>query len=200
MAKGNNGLLGLKRGPYKPQKNKSPRKVAKETGLLHYMTGKPCINSHISKRLVSDGSCVECAPIKRLKLKTANPEKFISTQRNWRAKNPEKQKAYRKKYQANSKTREVKRIAQLRRHARYMNAEGSFTKDDIDRLKILQNFKCCICGCDLAVTGYNIEHKVPLIRGGSNWPENLQLMCPSDNFRKHTKTDEEYRTYLGLIQ
>lgn len=35
------------------------RKQAKEQGLTHYFTGKPCKHGHVAKRLVA-GGCVEC--------------------------------------------------------------------------------------------------------------------------------------------
>jgi len=41
------------------------RSVAKEAGLVHYFTGKPCKHGHIAKRTVANGSCREC-DIKRL--------------------------------------------------------------------------------------------------------------------------------------
>jgi hypothetical protein len=36
------------------------RKEAQEQGLPRYFTGKPCKHGHLSEKLVSGGSCVEC--------------------------------------------------------------------------------------------------------------------------------------------
>ena len=198
--KKNNGLLGTKRGPYKPQKNPRPRKLAKLNGLVRYFTGLLCKHGHLSERWTYDGSCVDCAPGKRRKVYEANKETILLKQKTKRIKNPEIVKERRKKYQANPKNKETKRIAQLRRHALQMQAEGTFTKKDIEELKLAQDFKCAVCGCDLKETGYHIDHKIPLSRGGSNWPSNLQLLCPFNNVQKSNATDEEYLHKLGLAK
>lgn len=36
------------------------RKDAGRTGSLYYMTGKACVNGHISKRYTPTGACVAC--------------------------------------------------------------------------------------------------------------------------------------------
>ena len=37
-----------------------------------------------------------------------------------------------------------------------------------------------------------VEHKIPINRGGSNKLSNLVLSCSKCNYRKHTKTDLEF--------
>ena len=39
----------------------------------------------------------------------------------------------------------------------------------------------------------HIDHKTPVNQGGTNNPENLQLLCPGCNIRKSDRTDAEFR-------
>jgi 5-methylcytosine-specific restriction endonuclease McrA len=96
----------------------------------------------------------------------------------WQAKNPEKYK-------------EIKRAGTLNRLALKKNAEGRHTIHDIKRIHNDQKGICNACSCDL-IDGYHVDHIVPLARGGSNWPDNLQLLCPSCNTSKGAKTMEEF--------
>lgn len=198
MGKGNNGLLGKKRGPYKKHIPLTLRQLAKEAGDLYYIPTKPCKNGHFSKRLTSDGSCYACQPLKRKRLrsKPGAKERHNAKTRAWKQKNKAYVKAYRQEYF--KKNPDVKRASQSRRRAKTKKADGFFTKQDIQDLKVLQNYLCLFCSVDLNQTGYHIDHKLPLSRGGSNWPSNLQLLCPGCNIRKHNKTDEEFLS-LGRI-
>jgi 5-methylcytosine-specific restriction endonuclease McrA len=92
-----------------------------------------------------------------------------SRQRNaeWRAKNPDAVRAY---------------ISS--RRAREMDAEGCHTAKDIRLIFFEQNGQCCGC-LGVLQKGYHVDHVMPLILGGSNWPDNLQLLCPSCNSRKN---------------
>lgn len=62
---------------------------------------------------------------------------------------------------------------------------------DIDRMICDQDARCMYCGVML-YKKYHIDHKTPISRGGTNDLENLQLLCPTCNLRKHTMTDEEF--------
>lgn len=68
---------------------------------------------------------------------------------------------------------------------------------------------CCgYCGSSLDaddVSSWQIDHVVPLSRGGSDSTENLVAACRSCNLRKGSKTVEEFRKsehlrLLGLIR
>lgn len=68
--------------------------------------------------------------------------------------------------------------------ARRRNAEGTFDHIDIDNLKELQRMRCAICSTSLWAAGFHIDHKQPISKGGTNWPHNLQLLCPKCNLSK----------------
>lgn len=84
-----------------------------------------------------------------------------------------------------------------RRMEREANAPGKFTDDDLQRIYRDQDGRCVYCGADLS-DGYQTDHIVPLIRGGSNDPSNIQLTCARCNRTKGAKTHDEYLKYLSL--
>ena len=47
------------------------------------------------------------------------------------------------------------------------------------------------------ITGIKtIDHKIPVIKGGTNNKENLVLCCKHCNSQKNNKNEEEYREWL----
>jgi len=81
------------------------------------------------------------------------------------------------------------------RRVRELNAEGHFSDEDIQRLYTEQSAICYYCNCSI-INEYHIEHKTPLCRGGTNWPDNICLSCPHCNLSKGSKTEEEFMGYL----
>src|SRR5690349_9203470 len=90
-------------------------KAAKDAGLKHYFTGKPCKNGHIALRHVKGFNCVICQYERAKKWRSDNPERAKDMDRAWRdenrdtinkqsrdryAKNPEKFIAKTKAYYA----------------------------------------------------------------------------------------------------
>jgi hypothetical protein len=98
--------------------------------------------------------------------------------------------------------RENARIASHRRRARKLASPGTHTRSDIKRLLEFQREQCATCRVQLIKTGkgkFHIDHIQPLARGGSNGAENLQLLCPTCNFRKRDKTPEEWAKENGRL-
>jgi len=77
-------------------------------------------------------------------------------------------------------------------------AEGSYTKADIEFLFKTQRGKCVNCKKCIK-NGYHIDHIYPIIRGGSNHPHNLQLLCPFCNHSKHAKDPIEWAQQNGRL-
>ena len=70
------------------------------------------------------------------------------------------------------------------------NADGSFTAKDVQKLFETQFGMCTGCGNALESSGdkkYHVDHIMPIALGGSNWPSNLQLLCPRCNLTKNAK-------------
>lgn len=92
--------------------------------------------------------------------------------------------------------REVVKAYRNNRRALMRDAEGTHTADDIRSIHEQQEHKCAVCGEDTSEE-YHVDHVVPISRGGSNWPDNLQILCPLCNTRKGAKTQEEFLLYLA---
>lgn len=84
------------------------------------------------------------------------------------------------------------------RRARELSAEGRWTSKDIDAIHAQQGGKCHYCRISLAL-GYHIDHIKSLIDGGSNWPDNLQLLCPQCNTRKNRRDPFVFANEMGLL-
>lgn len=107
----------------------------------------------------------------------------------WRTNNPEKALAMgRRNYHKN---KENYRINAHRRRARMMAAEGSFTKHDIRKMYQSQKGKCWWCGKNLNGK-FHVDHRIPLVKGGSNNPSNLVISCAECNLSKNDKLPHEW--------
>lgn len=71
---------------------------------------------------------------------------------------------------------------------------GRFTPQDVERLLIAQQGKCVGCTTDLHEK-FEVDHIVPLARGGTNAPDNLQLLCPFCNKSKGAKSMSEWLSW-----
>lgn len=138
------------------------------------------------------------------KWRDANPEKHRENARKWQRLNPQKRRVIMKRwYKVHAKKARIKqdewirlnpekKKAQInRRRARKVNADGSYTSDHIHSLYDFQEGRCFHCDCDIS-QGYHIDHWIPLSRGGSNWPENLRLLCEHCNCSKGNKMPWEW--------
>lgn len=104
-----------------------------------------------------------------------NKDWLAGHQKTWWDKNPIKKRSYRNN-----------------RLARERGADGFYTHKDIEEKMESQHGQCAGCGSCFSETGYHVDHIFPLSRGGSNWPNNIQLLCPKCNLSKGTKTQEEW--------
>jgi len=83
-----------------------------------------------------------------------------------------------------------------RRRAEKVGAVGSFDKWDVLIRLGKQKNLCHYCQCRIEVHGpekYQIDHFIPLSRGGSNHANNIVLACSGCNLGKGSKMPWEYR-------
>ena len=78
-----------------------------------------------------------------------------------------------------------------KRRAQKLGAPGSFSREDVQLKYQMQGGNCYYCG--EPITEMHMEHKIPLSRGGTNWPANICLSCKACNLSKHTKTSQEFK-------
>lgn len=199
------------------------RQEAIHLGSKYYFTGKVCPKGHLDKKLTSDCGCNSCKKnavklwaknnpeVKKKKARESalrHWDKCLARHKEWQNKNREKVRAENRNYYLKNKEKcrnmvlnwvknnpEAVRAILLNRLSRKRNADGSFSKKDILEKLNLQNNKCVYCQCDVSKI-YHVDHITPLYRGGSNWAENLQILCPSCNCSKGAKTHDEFIKFL----
>lgn len=118
----------------------------------------------------------------------------IRSAAKWRASNPEKARILARAWSARYPER--KRASDANNRARRRGAEGSHTAKDIELMFTSQSGRCWYCECDLNESGFHIDHRIPISRGGTNWPSNLVLACPKCNLSKHDRLPHEWNGRL----
>lgn len=117
------------------------------------------------------------ARVREMERAYRNSEKGKQSHALWRKGNPEKIKAWSR--QAHSRRRE------------FMD-QGDATQKLLMELlkKALEYGKCPLCNKE--TQAFHLEHATPLSRGGTHSKDNVYYCCASCNFKKSTKTLEEF--------
>ena len=74
-----------------------------------------------------------------------------------------------------------------RRRIRKQNAEGAYSLGEWELLKKQYGFTCPSCKRKEPDIKLTLDHIIPLIKGGSNYIENIQPLCLSCNCKKSSK-------------
>jgi 5-methylcytosine-specific restriction endonuclease McrA len=204
------------------------RTKARADGLTRFFTGNPCKYGHIAERLVSCTRCVVCMRKSRKKYKLENPDAVKASKARWhqkyledrkkklashraanlehrRAKSRSRYASDREKFIAQSSAwqkanPEFMRAKWAKRRARIRGAGGSYTASQVKMLFLVQKKKCANPFCRTSLTkGYHADHIMPLVLGGRNDIQNIQLLCASCNLSKHTKHPIEWAQSIGLL-
>ncbi len=139
-----------------------------------------------------------------------NAEKARAAMRRWRERHPQEHLAESHAYYQRNRARvdernmrytrehpDVRRAIRSRRRALAAGAAGSFTAAEWRALVERHGARCAYCGGEGPL---EIEHRVPLSRGGTNDISNIVPACRGCNARKHDKTDEEFRAATGRLR
>lgn len=113
---------------------------------------------------------------------------------NWRKRNPDKHKAYIRKYRQTERFVIVNRALTMQRQKREAGGPG-YSADDVELQGKGQKWLCWWCGKPLNGS-YHIDHRIPLKRGGKHDPGNIVLAHPRCNLQKKDKMPWEYNGRL----
>lgn len=192
---------------------------AKTSGAIKFFTGLPCQQGHIAPRYTVNSSCISCTYESKLKRKNSDPEKWKELlkaerersfardpsrrrkhtrefMRKWRAANPElsakMMRAWRRENPEKAKQHDANNSARRRM------AVGKHTANDVKLLLKLQKYKCASCGKSVRKS-HHVDHIMPIALGGTNWPSNLQILCPKCNQQKHAKHPIDWAREKGRL-
>ena len=145
----------------------------------------------------------KAASILRLKeWAKANPEKAKQTQANWRAKNRDSHRAaikrWREKNKDHARSVESERAKRRFFHTRAKNSVWRTKQGDVAEIRSAifwiwkrQRGRCAMTGKPLDRTA-ELDHIVPVSKGGKNEPSNLQWLSPEVNQCKNDMTVEQF--------
>lgn len=203
-----------------------PRTIAeaKQAGETRYFTGKPCKHGHISPRFVSNRRCIACSMLARAEWGRENLDYLRTYARNlpsnapdikkerwdaWYADNRDRIVESKRKERASkpgssyewARNNREKARANLRNYkARKLGNGGVHTAEDIEDLLRIQNYKCAECGISVKdPKNRHVDHKTPVVKGGSNGKENLQVLCKFCNLSKGAKDQFEFARTKGRL-
>lgn len=112
-----------------------------------------------------------------------NKDRIRAVNAAWRAANPDKNRIY-----------ISNRVSRKRANG------GVLSKNVAARLMGLQRGLCaCGCGAKLKETGYHIDHRIPLVKGGPNTDANCQLLTPACNQSKGAKCPIDFMQSRGFL-
>jgi len=143
---------------------------------------KPISEFSIVKSKYHRNICIQCRSKRGKEIRGTKKEHFRQYFSNWRKNNPLNTKIK----QANGRAKKYNCIS-----------DGTITVESIRNLLEIQNNKCSYCSCDLK-EDFQIDHKIPFSKKGSNTLMNIHLVCEKCNLEKGDKTHEQYLEWEKL--
>lgn len=117
-------------------------------------------------------------------------EERLSYYRQRRTEHREELNARNRHYRNTDRARMLHRMHENNRRARKLAAPGIHTAQDVRKQYERQHGTCYWCG--KKSIKYHVDHVIPLSRGGSNWPDNIVIACPTCNLKRTNKLPHEF--------
>lgn len=133
--------------------------------------------------------CKECARKKSRDSYQKNKKKILAKQLAYRVANLQKVRARKRDSIKKDRLLNPEKWVYLRavNNSRYRSKRnGFFSAADIKNIGVSQDWLCVYCKCEIS-SKFHIDHILPISLGGSNWPSNIQLTCPTCNLSKSNK-------------
>lgn len=188
------------------------RKEALLSGSVTYFVGVICPKGHLAQRCTASRGCQSCRIDINAEFHTANrdrilarkysvyhadPERARRISRAWRTANRGKTRAASRRWQ--ERHPEQNRVARRNTYNNRKGVVGRHTAADIQEIWRLQRGRCAYCPSKLDRVRMQVDHIVPIKRGGSNWRRNLQLLCAPCNQTKNARDPIEFAQSLGRL-
>lgn len=198
--KGNaRNLPGGPRAPKGIRANaRAARALARAKGLVRYFSGEPCHVGHVAERHVSSGHCCDCLTIWRNNYRNTNRDRVNAQARKDRAANVEKARERDRNWRCTPHGRAIKTRIQNKRRARKFGFSEHYTPEDVHQILKAQRHRCAYCRVNVSDC-YEIDHIVPLARGGADDRRNIQIVCAPCNRQKQAKDPIKHARDLGML-
>lgn len=135
------------------------------------------------------GSVREKARVRAIGYRAADPEKYAARAMEYYYRNME-----------NPEFRAKQSLRSSIQHGKRKGAKGTFTPEDVAQILERQKYKCAECGTSVRKkANRHIDHITPLAKGGTNWPWNLQILCPKCNLSKGAKDPLDWAKLKGRL-
>lgn len=143
--------------------------------------------------------------------KAANKEAWSAYCHSWAESNAEWRREYKRAYRAKTKEHRKqkkaewdranllkKREHEAKRQAAKRGSTEHYSAEDVLLIMRWQREKCAACQRPIK-NAFQIDHIIPLSRGGSNGKRNIQLLCGDCNRSKKDKDPIEFMQRRGKL-
>lgn len=181
----------------------NPKRLARE--LARYYRERA---QHQARRKASYEAQRETALEKQKEYYEANRDAILGYQKQYRADNKEAKRDYNRAYGEVNRERiarqkreyaeqnpEVVKNSRRNRYARIRGATGSHTAGDVKSKYDEQGGECYWCAVPLD-GDYQVDHIIPISKGGGNGPGNICCSCQRCNNAKYNKMPWEFSDRL----
>jgi 5-methylcytosine-specific restriction endonuclease McrA len=133
-----------------------------------------------------------------------NKDRYALNQKRYRIKHRVERAAYRIIYESLPENIVKRAVYNQARRSRKRNAVGSYTPEELINLYKQQKGKCANCKIKISDrkysrNRYHADHVVPLSKGGTNYIQNIQLLCRECNLSKSALDPDEWAARNGRL-